>query len=307
MQAVCGLLDLQLAGRRVALLCQLVENVIVGAPCGVMDQMASTCGERDKLLALLCQPAEIQPGITLPNNIAIWGIDSGERHSVSGRDYGSVRIGAFMGYRIIADLAGLPVTRTEEARVRVEDSRWHGYLCNIAPSEWEERYREQVPETIGGAEFLARYGGTTDLVTTIEPEGRYAVRQPTAHPICEHHRVRIFRALLTGPAPDDESLRLLGELMYQSHESYGACGLGAAGTDRLVSLVREAGPEAGLYGAKITGGGSGGTVAVLGRRDAQAAVEEIARRYSAETGQEIAVLGGSSPGAVAFGLVRIRC
>lgn len=38
-----------------ALLCQKVENYVVGAPCGVMDQMASACGEVNKLLALICQ------------------------------------------------------------------------------------------------------------------------------------------------------------------------------------------------------------------------------------------------------------
>lgn len=34
--------------------CQ-VENLVVGAPCGVMDQMASACGEANKLLAMVCQ------------------------------------------------------------------------------------------------------------------------------------------------------------------------------------------------------------------------------------------------------------
>ena len=57
----------------------------------------------------------------------------------------------------------------------------------------------------------------------------------------------------------------LGELMYESHASYGACGLGSGGTDLLVKLVRESGLATGLYGAKITGGGSGGVVAVLAR------------------------------------------
>ena len=56
--------------------------------------------------------------------------------------------------------------------------------------------------------------------------------------------------------------------MYQSHESYSACGLNSEGPDLLVKLVRAAGPGQGLYGAKITGGGSGGTVAVLGQRTA---------------------------------------
>ena len=64
--------------------------------------------------------------------------------------------------------------------------------------------------------------------------------------------------------------------MYESHASYSACGLGSKGTDLLVELVRAAGVERGLFGAKITGGGSGGTVAVLGRRDAREAVSDVA-------------------------------
>ncbi|KAF0934040.1 hypothetical protein E2562_022554 [Oryza meyeriana var. granulata] len=32
-----------------------VENHVVGAPCGVMDQMTSACGEANKILAMVCQ------------------------------------------------------------------------------------------------------------------------------------------------------------------------------------------------------------------------------------------------------------
>ncbi len=53
----------------------------------------------------------------------------------------------------------------------------------------------------------------------------------------------------------------------QSHASYSRCGLGSDGTDRIVALVKaEAEAAAGrgerpaLYGAKITGGGSGGAI-----------------------------------------------
>jgi L-arabinokinase len=90
--------------------------------------------------------------------------------------------------------------------------------------------------------------------------------------------------------------------MYDSHASYSACGLGSDGTDRLVELVREAGPAAGLYGAKITGGGSGGTVAILAAAGRRAAVDEIARRYQTETGRAAALFAGSSPGARPYGL-----
>ncbi len=69
---------------------------------GVMDQMASLLGQQHRLLALLCQPAEPLAFVEIPGSLAVWGIDSGIRHAVSGADYGSVRIGAFMGYRLIA-------------------------------------------------------------------------------------------------------------------------------------------------------------------------------------------------------------
>lgn len=305
MQALCKLYNIQLSGRDLALLCQKVENSIVGAPCGIMDQMTVACGEQDSLLALLCQPAELQNHVTLPNAITFWGIDSGIRHAVTGNDYGAVRVGAFMGYRIIADLAGLAITSQPTENVAIADPQWHGYLANIAPSLWETIYRDQLPLTLSGAEFLERYGGTTDSVTRIVPERNYAVRQPTAHPIYEHHRVRLFRSLLQAQPLDEEHLLLLGELMYQSHASYSACGLGSHGTDRLVELVREAGPSAGLYGAKITGGGSGGTVAVLARREAKAAVERIVTRYEQETGLSVALIGGSTPGAVAWGTTQV--
>lgn len=306
MQAVCAAAGWTLDGRELALLCQRVENLVVGAPCGVMDQMASACGEQDRLLALLCQPAELQPAVALPPGVEVWGIDSGIHHAVTGADYGSVRVGAFMGYRIIATLAGLPATPLEPGRVAVDDAQWRGYLANIAPSVWESTYQAQIPEMIDGATFLARYGGSTDGVTRIDPARTYAVRAATAHPIWEHHRVRLFRALLKKRRLAEDDRMLLGELMYQSHASYSACGLGADGTDRLVALVREAGPSAGLYGAKITGGGSGGTVAVLARRGQGAAVEALAARYTQETGRPATVLGGSSPGAVQFGFARLH-
>lgn len=307
MRALAALFGLELAGRDLAILCQKVENLVVGAPCGVMDQMTSACGEHDRLLALLCQPAELHAAVPLPEGVEVWGIDSGIRHAVSGSDYTSVRVGAFMGYRMIADLAGLPVN-LHDGRAVVDDPRWHGYLANVTPSEWETFFRDRLPETISGAEFLERYAATTDPVTRVDPARTYALRQPTAHPIYEHQRVRLFAALLAGvrgSEPDDETLSLLGELMYQSHASYSACGLGSDGTDRLVALVRAAGPARGLFGAKITGGGSGGTVAVLARRGGELAVRSLAAAYERETGLATTLLGGSSPGAMQTGTFRM--
>jgi hypothetical protein len=152
------------------------------------------------------------------------------------------------------------------------------------------------------AEFLERYGGITDPVTSVDPSRWYHVRPATRHPVYEHARVAAFAGMLGEGAG---RARELGELMYQSHRSYSSCCLGSPGTDELVRLAREAGPAAGLYGAKITGGGSGGTVAVLGRSDAGAAVEALAVEYARRTQREPLVISGSSPGAGVFGHLRL--
>jgi galactokinase len=221
--------------------------------------------------------------------VRFWGIDSGERHAVSGSDYSSVRTGAFMGHRMIA-----------------ECGREGGeYLANISVDEFERALVHQLPVEMQGADFLARYSGTADTVTKVDPARTYKVRQPTAHPIYEHHRVREFRQLLLGPITETECRRL-GELMCQSHLSYSACGLGSRGTDTIVNLVRAAGPDKGLYGARITGGGSGGTVAVLGRADAGPAIAEIVQNYENLTAHRPYVFSGSSPGTAKSGVARVE-
>ena len=278
MEAVTKAFNLAVEPRDVALLSQRVENMVVGAPCGVMDQMTAVFGERDRLLALLCQPAEIKNIIALPPQLKLWGIDSGIRHSVGGSDYGSVRAGAFMGHRIInADT----------------------YLANISPAEFENKYAAQLPERMSGEAFLARYGCTTDPVTSIDPQREYAIRLPTAHPIYEHARVQRFVDLLEAETHFEE----LGELMYASHQSYTALGLNSEGTDLLVDLVRK---EDDLFGAKITGGGSGGTVAVLGSQGSHAAIDRVAKAYANETSHQPYIFSGSSSGSLAFGHLRLR-
>jgi L-arabinokinase len=289
MQAVCGAHNIPLQAQEIAVLCQTAENRVAGAPCGIMDQMTSACGEEDSLLALLCQPAELQKPVRVPDELRLWGIDSGERHAVSGSDYSSVRCAAFMGYRMIGG----------------KEKALDGYLANISVEEFERNHQRHLPEEMSGGEFLHRYGGTADCVTTVDPSRVYKVRQPTAHPVYEHQRVREFRDLLLS-ACGEPQLRRLGDLMYQSHASYSACGLGSRGTDLIVNQVRAAGAKQGLYGARITGGGSGGTVVVVGRADSDRTIAGIVEQYAETTGYRPHVFSGSSPGACRFGVKHVR-
>ncbi|KAF9617864.1 hypothetical protein IFM89_039083 [Coptis chinensis] len=256
--------------------CEAVENHIVGAPCGVMDQMTSACGEAHELLAMVCQPAEIIGHVKVPTHIRFWGIDSGIRHSIGGADYGSVRIGTFMGRKMIKSMASAQLSRTcndfeEDGVELLEAEASLEYLCNLPPHRYEATYVKRLPETLLGEKFLNQYDDHNDSVTVIDPKRNYGVRASARHPIYETFRVKAFKALLTADS-SNEQLSSLGELMYQCHYSYEACGLGSDGTDRLVRLVQEmqnsklSKSENGtLFGAKITGGGSGGSVCVIGR------------------------------------------
>ena len=288
LHAVAGAFGIALGSRDLALACQQSENLVAGAPCGVMDQMTCVFGATDSLLALLCQPAELQPPVPVPEGIAFWGLDSGERHAVGGADYGAVRAGSFMGLRILSQRVSVP----------------GNYLANLSPEEFERELANDLPEEISAEEFLERFGSTTDTLTTVERGRRYRVRAPTAHPVRERRRAERFRRLLS-ESPGQQELVELGTLMYESHCSYGACGLGSPGTDRLVELVRAEG-GAGLYGARITGGGSGGTVAVIGGREASGAIQRVVQGYLSTTGYRPYVFAGSSPGVMAFGAHAIQ-
>ena len=177
------------------------------------------------------------------------------------------------------------------------------HLANVSPADFAS-FASRVPQRVKGREFLDRYGGTGDHATAIDPDRVYPVRVATAHPIYEHSRVRGFAHELS--SDHDDRAPHLGALMYESHSSYSACGLGSDGTDALVAFVRHAGPESGIYGAKITGGGSGGAVAILGRSDAASAVHTIAARYARRTGRRARVFEGSSSGAAACGVCELR-
>lgn len=308
MAAVAAAFGVLMNPEELAAACQWVENHVVGAPCGIMDQMTSACGGHNQLLRLRCQPATIEGYVEVPAGYRFYGIDSGLRHAVSGADYGTVRTAAFMGYRMIADAAGLAAA-SDGANVRIDDPRWRGYLANLTPADFSTHFEQLLPEQMLGAAFLERYGGITDPVTRVHAERWYPVRQATAHPVHEHDRVerfaRLLGALSEQPRHPQAAVEL-GRLMYASHASYGACGLGSDGTDRLVDLVAAAGAGRGLFGAKITGGGSGGTVAVLGTDEAGPEVRDIAARYSAETGRPVAVFAESGPSAAETGVLLVE-
>ncbi len=267
MKALGEAFGIHFSGTELPILAQQVENLIVGAPCGLMDQLASYLGEPNKLLPIICQPDLVQESISIPADISFIGIDSGVRHSVSGASYTDVRCAAFMGYTIIAH--ALDITTKELAAAKSANNfsslPFAGYLCNIPVTDFENSIVNQLPISISGKDFLKEYELSIDQVTRINPDKTYSIKQSVSHPVYEHARVTRFKNLLLSLNDTDSSerssiLKEMGALMFQAHESYSLCGLGSDRTDEIVSFAKKL---TGVYGAKITGGGNGGTVCLL--------------------------------------------
>jgi len=299
MKAAAGAYGIELAGVELAQACQWVENVIAESACGIMDQIAVVLGDENCILPLLCQPCLPHPLVRLPEGVACWAVDSGVSHTVTGIEYEAARAGAFMGYKLICDWEQLPVRRDEAGPIpRWTDPRWNGYLANMSPSLFRSRYESRLPETMTGAEYLSEGQIHIDPFTKMRPEVTYRVRACTRYAIEENFRVQLFAELARGGVGFGQ----MGDLMYQSHHAYTECGLGCDATDRLVELVRTERPTNGLFGAKVTGGGAGGTVAVLARTDARPAFDRVVGRYAKERGITPYVFEGSSVGADRFGV-----
>jgi L-arabinokinase len=292
----------ELAGIELAGACQWVESIIAESARGIMDQIAVVLGERGCLLPLECQRCVPHPLVPLPEELELWGVDSGS-HAAGGAEREAARVAAFMAYKLICDQEGLAVEPDAESQVpRWIDRRWNGYLSNVQPSLFRSNYEQRLPESLTGAEYLQAGQTHVDAFSEVRPELSYRVRACGRYAVEENNRTRLFVELVRAGTGFEQ----MGELMYQSHYGYTECGLGSEAADHIVSLVCDQGPAHGLYGAKISGGGAGGAVVVLGRKDAEGALLAVVQRYAEKHGASPYVFGGSSMGADRFGVLTLE-
>ncbi len=237
------------AGTELARVAQRAENHLVGAPCGLMDQLAAAHGTAGALLPILCRPDVLSPPLPLPPGIIAAGWPSGVAHAVSGSPYGTARTAAFMAKVILESRLG----------------RRFAHLADLTPAEVAGIDRDVLPATMRGREFTALHGGVDDPLSRIDPEHDYPVRAAAEFATGENARAAAAVALLRRRAEDDPAkvAATIGDLMLQSHRGYSAIGLGTAETDAMVDTIRHRGPAHGFFGARVSGGGCGGTVVVL--------------------------------------------
>uniref|UniRef100_A0A0G4HXI9 Radical SAM core domain-containing protein n=1 Tax=Chromera velia CCMP2878 TaxID=1169474 RepID=A0A0G4HXI9_9ALVE len=283
--------SLSLSTDRIAQLCQQVEHDVLGAKCGLMDHLAvlhtnhpidtlpgnvhlNPQGQpQTGLVSMVCrEPLSSPPseGVFLPPGLTTIAVESGVTRSVATSPYGTVRTAAAVGRDLI--IASL--------RENLQ------HLTDLSPSAFAQMAGE-LPIRLSGEELAERYSQllSQKTLSALRPETLYPVRASTEHPIQENFRVNSFSSLLQTlnltaadpkrgqsnrggravPSLEERVFGQLGELMRQAHVSYGRCGLGSSATDDLVRMLTEGGEGrlAGVVGAKVSGGGSGGSVVAL--------------------------------------------
>ena len=88
-----------------------IENVYAGAPCGIMDQFASACGEADRLLYLDCRSLTWQT-VPLPQNVSIIVADTTVRRKLTSGEYNNRRNACEEAVRLLkTDLPGITALR----------------------------------------------------------------------------------------------------------------------------------------------------------------------------------------------------
>jgi galactokinase len=232
LRALRGLFALELDDVAVARLGQKVETEFVGAPVGIMDQMAASLADRGSALFLDTRSLTFEK-VPLPAAADLVVVNSGVTHSHAGGEYRTRRAeceGAAqqLGVRMLRDLEIADLPRIE-----------------ALPAPLRQRARHVVTENARVIEAVA--------------------------------------ALRAGDLPR------LGQLLKTAHASLrDDFQVSVPEIDKLVEIADQ---TDGVHGARLTGGGFGGSIVVLADRDqAAAAAVTIARRYQEATGRTATTL-----------------
>lgn len=229
--ALSELYGLGLSPRRIAQLCQRAENVFVGVPCGIMDQMASACCTEGHALFLDARDLTQRQ---VPFDLAAEGlrllvVDTRVKHELGDGAYANRRAAC----EAAAEAIGVPALR---------DVPFDGLDATLAQ--------------------LERLG--CDATT----------RRRVRHVVTEDRRVEKVIELL-----DAGDTRSIGPVLTAGHAS---CRDDFEISCAELDLVVESANAAGALGARMTGGGFGGSAIVLvAEGDAEAVGKAVTEAFGA--------------------------
>ena len=292
MSALAAAAGVSLGAAQLAALCEAVEVRVVGAPCGPYDQLVAACAVEGELIVADCGATPPSAAaVALPDDVRLWGVASGVRHQVGGVDFDCVRAGAFIGRTLVRALAAADAARVDNAGEQPARAAADVPLVSpasatlvdadafaLAALRPHEVARADAPKLPADARAAPRFArrppsaATATGATEVAADRTYAkVRAPAARAPSTRATARASRASYYKSGRPPRSARTAALALAAPRRavcsqlaSYArAAAIGAPATDRLVALAE----ELGLAGAKVTGGGRGGSRrSVLGSR-----------------------------------------
>jgi len=232
LRAFARAFDLAVDAVPLARLGQRAENAFVGAPCGIMDQMACSLAEDGFALFLDTRTLAFDR-VALPPGVELAVINSGVSHRITGGDYRARR-----------------------------------------------RECEEACAALGVAQLRDLEVADLPRLASLPP----VLERRARHVVTEDQRVLdAVAAMRAGDAA------ALGALFDASHVSMrDDYEVSIPEIDLMVAVARR---QEEVYGARLTGGGFGGSIVVLARRGTGRAVgEAVLREYDRQTGQHATVL-----------------
>lgn len=294
----------------IALMCSRIDEQLIDDTRGVEAFVAPLVAEAGALTQVLAQPFELKPPLRLPAGVRVIAVDSGVRASEAElHARRRVRTASFIGHKLI--LEKMRQLGAAAGRELIADPM-NGYLANLGLNDYKRFFRPYLPESLKGGQFLLQHHATIDPHSRIEPDFDYPIQQTTDYHVLDANRAREFaryleeaHRLAMGTRERTLALDKAGHLLYASHIAYAKdAQLGAADCDVLVDLLR-AYESSGIYGARMTASGSGGTIAVLCKQgeSTDRTIEQIVQQYIEQTGRPARAFFGNESGAWTSGSV----
>jgi len=254
------------------------------------------------LLRYSAQPYQLVGQVAVPKDLRMVAFDTGVRYTAANQTVESLRLAGAMGLRII---------ETIYRDLGQRHTPLHGYLANTSPSLYRQYFRSLLPRRMRGSDFVRSFGDLPQRAGLIDPGQIYRVRTAVDHLISEHEYAENFLQAIEElsdpftirqmPVEERQRTRLrAGRLLLASHHSYRLrLELSCREADWLVDALMEAGPDKGIFGARITASGGGGTVVALMDRSRQStdALLQAVSAFSQLSGLHLQITEAGSPGS----------
>src|SRR5271170_3051579 len=303
-QAIAQSLHLAINTVDKAVLIHRAQNLFSPSDGHAVDALTALCaqdGPPAHLLRYSTQPNELLGQISLPENLRIMALDTGVKILRGSQTTNFLRIAGAMGLRII---------QTIYRDLGQQHTPLHGYLGSLSPGVYRRYFCTLLPRRLRGSDFLRSYGVLAPTYEEIDPENIYRVRAAADHLMSEHeHAENFLQAMEEISEPSEGALtrsqrelilRRAGRLLLASQHSYRLrLGLSCPQVDWLIQQFIAAGPETGIYGARISECGGGGTVVLLMDNSPQAtdSLLKVISEYPRHTGYKLDVQAAGAKGS----------